>query len=598
MSYLDLPRLNFTGRFTAKASTINNRLSNFDPSVTSPDPGWLPGGDHSFTIDGCRVTSFVDSRGKTHAKGSPDPLIGAAVCSVNRPVAAKMVDLDPDQQLVSQIFGLRLAIEGSKDWVALRANVAVIYLADYWLNVWYSLKPPRMVKSRRAERLLFTALANEDDTSPGVESYASGRFQSTMDPVRWDVSRSPLLKSLMEAAGTDGPLSIRFVLDGYEARPNRPDSYSGRIVGSIGPAGKNEPRHTPPGRFLGFANALFNKSYAVIDESRKTLTIDLANSLPVEIPGGTVNRQLVALRVAARIKLDNSVFVPPTADDPLGYATLGTIDDWDSLMKTQGGIAKLVLTNKQLALARASAIALFAVTGDGLDAPAVWEHSSGMAVALEPAFLRLNPGESRDCRLRVTRFGRPVAGIAPELKLVNSELPMIAHANQPASSLELPAPAPTGTDGWTAATIRASAPTGKPTARQFIDGQVYFVGGDWQAYGQAGNFLQAPPLAVLVFDDFQVPDRPQWDRDIKPILINYARLFPIMKDAVGIDLINIDLIKKYARDIIASLQLVDVDESDPDKQAAFMPPSRDLSAKKRGLLVKWLTSLNAPKGTP
>jgi hypothetical protein len=416
-----------------------------------------------------------------------------------------------------------------------------------------------------------------------------------MDPVTWDVARSPLLKSLKEAASAQGALSIRLVLDAYEARKGLPNSYTGRLVGTIGPAGKEEPRHSPPGRLLGFSSTPFNRSYAVLDEKNKTLAIDLANSLPIRAPGGAITPQLVELVVAAKISILSGLNLPVTDRDPIGYVTLGTITRWDGLRETRGGIVDLPLGKVQTALARQSSIALFAVTPKGLDAAAIWEHPSGMAVALEPAFLRLNPQESRACRLRVTQFGRPVEGFTPDLKLVDSELPPIAHANTPASALCLPVLDPTDKNGSTVATIRASAPTGKPEARRFIDGQVYFVGGTWEAFAQTGNFLQAPPLTVLVFDEFQIPANPQWDRDIKPILINYARLFPIMRKQVGIDLVDLKLIKKYAEEIIESLQPVDVDDKNPLKQAALMPPSRDLSDKKRTLLLSWVKGLNTSK---
>jgi len=44
MSYLDQPRINFTGRFFTNVSTINNDLTNYDPSSPVSDPGGNPNG--------------------------------------------------------------------------------------------------------------------------------------------------------------------------------------------------------------------------------------------------------------------------------------------------------------------------------------------------------------------------------------------------------------------------------------------------------------------------------------------------------------------------------------------------------------------------
>jgi len=47
MSYLDVPRLHFSGTFIAKPSTLNNAPTNFDPANTQPDPFWNPNGNHT-----------------------------------------------------------------------------------------------------------------------------------------------------------------------------------------------------------------------------------------------------------------------------------------------------------------------------------------------------------------------------------------------------------------------------------------------------------------------------------------------------------------------------------------------------------------------
>src|SRR5437868_3719910 len=107
MSYLDVPRLHFAGSFIAKPSTVNNDPKNFSPQVQPPVPtselNWNPNGNHAWQFLNCKVTTAVAASGQIS-----DPVIGATVLSTDQPIVAKLVDLDTEQQLVSQIWGLQI----------------------------------------------------------------------------------------------------------------------------------------------------------------------------------------------------------------------------------------------------------------------------------------------------------------------------------------------------------------------------------------------------------------------------------------------------------------------------------------------------------
>ena len=97
MSYLDLPRLHFAGRFLADPSTEDNNPNNFDPRATfSSAPNdpyyvlWNPGGSHVFQFVDATVRSVADAAGTIHANGSADPLIGASVETTDDPYPAKL----------------------------------------------------------------------------------------------------------------------------------------------------------------------------------------------------------------------------------------------------------------------------------------------------------------------------------------------------------------------------------------------------------------------------------------------------------------------------------------------------------------------------
>src|ERR1051325_3484065 len=126
MSYLDVPRLHFSGLFFTGPSTINNIIKNYDPSVPLEKAGqylqnalWNPLGVAQWWLEECTVLSAICSKGA--AVASSDAVIGAAVLSPSpkTPMSdgaggyydiAKMVDLDPDQQGRSALFGVRIAV--------------------------------------------------------------------------------------------------------------------------------------------------------------------------------------------------------------------------------------------------------------------------------------------------------------------------------------------------------------------------------------------------------------------------------------------------------------------------------------------------------
>ena len=127
MGYLDVPRIHFAGLFYTGPSTINNLTTNYMPQVPLEKPDgqfnrnalWYPTGLAQIFLHNCKCLGAVDGTGGWI--GSGDPLIGAPVetPSPYTPVEdgqggvydiAKMVDLDPDQQGRSAVFGLRFLI--------------------------------------------------------------------------------------------------------------------------------------------------------------------------------------------------------------------------------------------------------------------------------------------------------------------------------------------------------------------------------------------------------------------------------------------------------------------------------------------------------
>ena len=139
MSYLGYPRLHFSGTFQADPSTVNNdpyhfNVAQFRPGWDEPGPGatkgwWNPGGTGAWRLKDCTVRSVVYADGTSTADPLRDSIVGRAVNSATERVAAKMVDLDSEQQMVSQIWGLQVQVP---DGFAGEFEVAAF--ADIWIR--------------------------------------------------------------------------------------------------------------------------------------------------------------------------------------------------------------------------------------------------------------------------------------------------------------------------------------------------------------------------------------------------------------------------------------------------------------------------------
>src|ERR1700732_4035436 len=115
MSYLDIPRLHFSGRFQADISTVNNDVRYFDNAgfqdkyQTMGDGGWNPEGTAIFRLVDCKIAGARTAQGSI-ATPAEDPVIGMALENADDRVFGKLVDLDPQQQMVSEIWGMGLRL--------------------------------------------------------------------------------------------------------------------------------------------------------------------------------------------------------------------------------------------------------------------------------------------------------------------------------------------------------------------------------------------------------------------------------------------------------------------------------------------------------
>jgi hypothetical protein len=572
MSYLGWPRLHFAGAFFADPSTVNN-----DPAhvLTADDPAfdrtaaweadaggwWNPDGTHAFQFvdtaaDRVTVRSAVGDDGSVV---DGDPVLAMRLVSSGRP-AAKLVDLDNDQQMVSMVYGLEVTLRDAAGQVFLVAAMEPVPFSDIW---------------RRGS------------TGSGDEA-ASAYYQSTLAVTRWgDVSSSPFLTQLRAATG-DGPLSVKFTTDGYSMNSAGPGFRRGRIVGTIGVAAAGEPAHTVLGRQFGKAAnpngnpnpgfrlpGVVNFCVGVLDPAARKIHLDLGNALPAATAGGPTE-DIGDLSLAYR---DDAGSL--TAIAPIDYRGAG----W---YETTAGVVDLpadrALTDDELVQAAAHPLAILQVR-NGQQRVAIAE--TPVHVRADAFVNRLDPTDRWVVRLWVTERGEPKENAQVTFRL---RLPAGSPAQFPVGGLSFPASVTTGADGLAEATFVAADPGADRfmydgTPRDHLDGQLYKV-----VYEVDGLPSPNPSnqLNVLVFTTYT--GAATWLGGLDRILVAYGNLYPSMTNAIGLDLADLDQVVGSLDAIVDRLGL-------PVTDPGYMPVSRDLSGTRRAAILHWLTN-PGPDGRP
>src|SRR5580700_10814488 len=124
MSYLNSIRLVFFGDFQADVSTVNNDVRHFDNATfemrfqqlsRGPDQngGWRPTGSSAYRLVHCRVRAAHYEDGSDCTDSRIDPAVGALIGGSDGRVSGKIVDLDPQWQLSSQLWGVEVSLMDS-----------------------------------------------------------------------------------------------------------------------------------------------------------------------------------------------------------------------------------------------------------------------------------------------------------------------------------------------------------------------------------------------------------------------------------------------------------------------------------------------------
>jgi hypothetical protein len=557
MSYLSGPRLHFAGRFKADVSTVNNDVDNFN--TNQPDGEWNPGGSGTWQLIGCKVSGAVSANGSFARTAADDPIVGLAMTDA-APQRAKIVDLDPQQQMVSQIWGLQLSLVNAGGDPAFAGKFEVAAFSDLW---------------------------NRTPGGGGGDFALAAFWQSVITNVVWgNLGGSAILQQLQQASAGSG-LSIKFNVDGFDMNANSSTFTTGRIVGAIGAAAPGEPHHFTIGRHCMPTGPRVYFFPAVVDTQRRKLIADLGNALSTTLTGGPVNPSL---------GLELGMLPKGSTFASLGTVTVGG-DGW---YEQTAGIVEVPpdrpLSTDEMTKLRTTPIALAGQSPTGSLSMLAKEGVDGLHVRPDRFFFRLSPGGTATVSVYATQFGEPLPSAQVAVSYDASGLkpgstPDTAVA-LPTQALTFPGTLTTDQNGVAALTLTAHD-LAKP--RVFIDGQVYGVRCRLQqaahgagAYSNPWNFISA-----LVWSSFAPSNGLTWWDDIQPILHQYANLYPFMKGLL--DLGNYD-------DVVGNIPVLQEVFGLPDEHPHYMPVTRDLSPAKRQAILNWLvTTGNAGKpnlGTP
>lgn len=620
MSYLNFPRLTFSGEFQADVSTVNNDPRHFDTSTFEPEfqdfqisrPNnqtqfngwWNPIGTGIFRLSGCNVTALLGPNGDA----ADDLAIGCSVGnSPDRP-SGKLVDIDPDWQLASCIFGLTVSLTDANGNIVMQGDYQPNPFRDLWFN-----RAPQSV--------------------PG-DTRASAMFQSVLTNVRWNLEaiHSPFLQALKEASET-GMLSIRLTIYGYTADNAAPGFSYGKVVGVIGPAYADEPgsfilgrrfmpyvQNPPPYQGQPYTlnpNAgqpgqlpqpayLYNTGSpkiscfsSIIDQATNTLQVDLSNALPLD-----ADFKIENLGTLQFVVLNDASIMQGATVGPDDYVVLGTLDCSQAAQDVYSGIQALPISDAARELMGDHPLALIQPNASGSDSTVcIMETPYGLEVRAEQFAFRLDPNDPAANQLESTvyaaKYGKRIAN--PQLSiLVNPPMaddqngdcpPSIPLETNPQAAMptnNIPSLAIQMTinhdpvqnqNGKVKVTFQGPQTMGIP--RGYMDGQLYSISYNFAGIEQAVQ-QQFDCFAVLVFSSFEAPAVPTW-ADVQPILQQYANLYPVMSKGL------FDFSKQEVADASAFIMhfVFSKDFDDPD----YMPVTRDLSASKRKMLLDYFAGV-------
>lgn len=590
MSYLDSPRIHFRGWFQADVSTINNDVRFYQNASFVPDyqqldqnGSWNPEGTGIFRFLDCSVTgAFLN--GRQMFGSADDPVIGMTIQNASGRAPGKLVDLDPQQQMVSQIWGMQVRLVSPQAQTLLQGE----YRPAAFTNLWQRQKQG----VRRDQQL-------------------AACYQSVLEEVSWpDVSSSPLIEALKRAT-EDGMLSIEFNVFGYGRDSTIPRYTMGHIVGTIGPYYRGEPKHFARAHQLIAVAPNFtqptggiNHLQAKVASDGLSLTADFGNTFPIlNADSGLMDIGPIQLGVLTA----NPTEVKATVDS-VHVLVIGDVpylsDGWYT---RTAGVQTFDLTNSPFApqlLAERPLVVLSPIQGTNGYKILVQESIDGLYVRADPYVFRIDPGETQQVDFYASRFGAALPNAAINFSATQGFMggsgggdtvspparpaAAIPTIGTPANAITYASTITTDSAGYAALPFVASA-AGPGVPRGYLSGQLYGIA--YQLATQPPGYVSNPLnyVSILAFSKKAVPEEPTWYADIQCLFTQYGNLYPIM----GRYVVNL---ADYAS-VVSRVKILTLAFSLPIGDPNHMPATRDLGTGDRATILKWLNT-KGPDGLP
>lgn len=594
MSYLDTPRLVFSGDFLSDVSTINNitnyyNNATFQSDFQGKDGLWNPEGGAVFNFQECTVHKMVYSSGKEETESK---LVGQLVTGAEGRTTGKMVDLDPQEQGSSELWAVQLRILTSKDELILEGNLDTTAFRDL---------------QRRQ-----SAGIRENGQPLG------GTWTTVLTNITWGKASKnhPFFKEL-KSSTDENTLSVNLNAFGYYYQQAENGRFSlGKMLGAIGPWFKNDPKTFAPCRRLyGIANqgtpqrpaVYFSNTNFKVDESKSTVTVDFGSSFPVINSLGTVGFQQPLYLAVSHQALSNNVNthgIQLTSKDLIeNYTMIGRVpyEPGRSWLFQTSGIVTLDLPqeaqdylvgNESTSDPKINPHQLVLITSNERHEMVIIarEAIDGYLVRADNFVQRLDAYQSNTVHFYGYQWGKPLSSrnitvtLQPPTPVVpqgpNNPICDTPGNNYPKDGVSYPSVITTNEKGKAEFLL-----TGNKihNPRGYIDGQIYTF--DYQLQ----NISNDPAIGIYSNDNvflhlrnyFEVPEQPVWD-DIAEIMIQFSNLYPIMSKYI------VDLSDPEA--VITKKDILIFAFSRPIEDPMYMPVTRDLSASKKETILKWLAN--------
>ena len=611
-SYLDLPRLTFTGLIQVDVSTSNNDECNYNSDVPlKQDGNWNIRGTGEVRFVSCFVTSALYQ--KNAYLINSDPVINSKVVNnLNMPFP-KIADLDVRNQLTSVIYGLNFGIVYSDGEVAFQGLLEHMPLVQ---DVW--------------KRVICTNTSGS--------TFLSSKAVSVLTHIKWgNITRSPLLMQLHDLREN---LSITLTVYNYVKQPKSRNFTLAKVVGAIGAAKEHEPLHfagdrimtyedvnpislplsgkdscyNNSGKYVWMYKAPFNIYTPVHKPKKHRLSVDFSNALSMEYLG--TERDIQEIWLAVKAKGGKCIVL---LGDPIPYrdenwdATGNIVDrdldvEYHDLLKFSPLLVVRKLfgpsMNDQSFFATSSEI-LLECENIGRAFEVMLREPSHFLRPMGQYLGKIEYNHTMIVELKLTNFGQPVANeIVRVFEAEDTKSDSI-----PSGGVQTETTATTNKDGIASFLFRAVVKILPPrkysnniTCNNIqppnniteapIEGQLYTF--NYNSSGTPNSSIQFNQLltsinqiAIVGSSYFEAPEKPNWIEHIQPIFKQYEHLYPVMKDFIQLG--------NYTQVTLThNLNMIKFAMSRDINHPNYMPVTRDLSTTKRKMILQWLDQKPKP----